>query len=138
LARMRLESVYGPGDELDLIGATDVQFVLFTDAYGDGLPSNNCCSHLKMISSDPSSWFSGNASGFSVLPDHGEVNALKDGTVFDGDGYSGLAAGFTLLSINTDSDTQAISAAVASPGGTWTGAVDSNPSDQGSIRVSRY
>ncbi len=129
LARMRLESVYGPGDELDLNGATDVQYVLFTDAWGDGLPSGNCCSHLKYIPTDPPSWFNGNASGFSVLEGHGEYNALKDGTVFAEDGYSGLTSQFTVLNINQDTDTIAIAAAIASPGGSWTGAVDPNPGD---------
>ena len=129
LARMRLESVYGPGDALDLTGATDIQYVVFTDAWSDGLPSNNCCSHLKMLSGDPSGWFNSNGSSYSVLDDFGEYNAIKDGTVFDEDGYSGLTAQFTILNINTDSDTQSASAAVASPGGTWNGAIDSNPGD---------
>lgn len=129
LARMRLESVYGPGDQLDLAGATDIQYVIFTDGWDDGLPSGSCCSHLKMKTSDPASWFSANASGFSVLAGHGEYNLLKDGTVFNDDGYPGLTSQFTILNINTDSATQATSAAVASPGGTWTGAIDSNLGD---------
>jgi len=129
LARMRLESVYGPGDELDLAGATDIQYVLFTDAWGDGLPSGNCCSHLKMLPSDPAGWFDANASGFSVLAGHGEYNVIKDGSVFSDDGYPGLTAQFTILNINSDIDTQSTSAALASPGGTWTGGIDANPGD---------
>lgn len=129
LARMRMESVYGPGDALDLYGATGVQFVLFTDAWSDGLPAGNCCSHLKMRTADPSSWFNSNGSGFSVGANFQEYNLLKDGTVFSEDGYSGLTSQFTILNINNDSDTRATSAAVASPGGSWNGAIDSNPGD---------
>lgn len=131
LAQMRLDSVYGPGDELDLAGATEIQYVLFTDAYGDGFPSNPiyCCSSLKKLSTDPVTWHDDNGSGFSVLDNYGEFNQLKDGTVYADDGYADLSSQFTILSINSDSDTQAISAAIASPGGTWTGAIDSNPDD---------
>ncbi|MCA9323787.1 VWA domain-containing protein [Candidatus Saccharibacteria bacterium] len=129
LARMRLESVYGPGDALDLVGATDIQYVIFTDGWDDGLPSGTCCSHLKTKASDPASWFSANASGFSVLPTFGEYNAIKDGTVFSDDGYPGLTAQFTILNINNDAATQATSAAIASPGGTWNGAIDANAGD---------
>lgn len=130
LARMRLESVYGPGDALDLNGATVVQYVIFTDAWADGLSGGNCCSHLKMNPSDNPNWFDSNGSGFNVLSGHGEINAIKDGSVFSDDGYPGLSAQFTILSINdTDSDAPATSAAIASPGGDWTGAIDSNPGD---------
>jgi len=127
LARMRLESVYGPGDELDLAGATDVQYVMFTDATGEN--DSWCCSSLKKISTEPSSWHNNNASGFSIEEDYGEYNLLKDGTVFDEDGYSGLTSQFSVLSINQTGTTPAISAAIASPGGEWAGAVDSNPDD---------
>ncbi len=130
LARMRLESVYGPGDALDLNGATVVQYVIFTDAWADGLSGGNCCSHLKMNPSDNPNWFDSNGSGFNVLSGHGEINAIKDGSVFSDDGYPGLSAQFTILSINdTDPDAPATSAAIASPGGDWTGAIDSNPGD---------
>lgn len=132
LARMRLGSVYGPGDELDLEGATDVQFVLFTDAWGTGFSSpnqNSCCSVLKKTSSQPSFWTNGNGGGFSVLDGYGEYNQLKDGTVFDGDGYPGLSSQFTVLSINSNNATRAISAAIASPGGSWTGSIDGNADD---------
>jgi hypothetical protein len=135
LARMRLESVYGPGDELDLAGATDVQYVIFTDAWGIGFgnppqrSSSDCCSSLKKLSSDPNTWHDDNGSGFSVLDGYGEYNLLKDGTVFAEDGYSGLNSQFTILSINSDNTTRAISAAIASPGGNWSGAVDNNPDD---------
>ncbi len=129
LARMRIESVYGPGDALDLNGATDIQYVLFTDAWSDGLPSGNCCSHLKMRAADPSGWFDANGGSFSVGANFEEYNLLKDGTVFSEDGYPGLTSQFTILNINDDSDTQSTSAAVASPGGSWNGAIDSNPDD---------
>jgi Tfp pilus assembly protein PilE len=127
LARMRLESVYGPGDELDLVGATDVQYVLFTDAVG--INTSWCCSSLKKVSGEPSGWHDNNGAGYSILADFGEYNALKDGTVFNDDGYPGLTSQFTVLSINQSGTTPAVSAAIASPGGTWTGAVDSNTGD---------
>ena len=127
LARMRLESAYGPGDQLDLDGATDVQYVLFTDAVG--INDSWCCSSLKKVSSEPSSWHNNNASGFSIIEDYGEYNALKDGTVFTEDGYSDLTAQFTVLSINSSGSTPAVSAALASPGGNWVGSVDANPDD---------
>ena len=132
LARMRIESVYGPGDALDLAGATDVQFVLFTDANADGLPTNNCCSHLKMVPTDSNGWFGNNGSGFkaAIGAAHGEYNFLKNGIVFENDGYAGLTAQFTVLSVNdTDTDAPSASAAIASPGGNWTGAIDANPGD---------
>ncbi len=127
LARMRLESVYGPGDPLDLDGATDIQYVLFTDAVGQN--DSWCCSSLKKIPSEPSGWHDNNGAGYSILNGYGEYNALKDGSVFAGDGYTGLTAQFTVLSINSTGSTPAISAALASPGGTWTGSVDANASD---------
>ncbi len=133
LARMRLESVYGPGDALDLVGATDIQYVFFTDAWGTGFSypyQNQCCSVLKKTSSQPSFWTDGNGSGFSVLDGYGEYNQLKDGTVFAGDGYPGLTSQFTVLSINDDDpNAPAISAAIASPGGNWNGAIDANSGD---------
>lgn len=127
LARMRLESVYGPGDALDLVNATDVQYILFTDAVGE----NNyaCCSSLKKIASEPNGWHNNNGSGYSILEGYGEYNALKDGTVFSDDGYPDLSSQFTVLSINQSGTTPAISAALSSPGGDWTGAIDSNPGD---------
>jgi hypothetical protein len=64
-----------------------------------------------------------------VLNNFDEYNQLKDGIVFAGDGYPGLTSQFTVLSINPDANTQAISAALASPGGEWTGAIDANPGD---------
>jgi hypothetical protein len=135
LARMRLDSVYGPGDELDLAGATDIQYVLFTDAWGIGFGDpprrdwDDCCSSLKKLASDPTNWHDDNGSGFSVLNGYGEYNQLKNGTVFADDGYPGLTSQFTILSINDDSFTQSVSAAIASPGGTWNGAIDSNADD---------
>jgi type II secretory pathway pseudopilin PulG len=132
LARMRLESVYGAGDELDLAGATDIQYVLFTDAMGDGFDppwQNSCCSSLKRLATDPTEWHDDNGSGFTVANNYGEYNMLKDGTVYAEDGYPGLTSQFTVLSIEDDPNTQAISAALASPGGNWVGAIDSNTGD---------
>ncbi len=127
LARMRLESVYGPGDQLDLANATNIQYVVFTDAVG--INSSWCCSSLKKVSSEPSGWHDNNGSGYSILPNYGEYDALKDGTVFAGDGYPGLTAQFTVLSINQSGSTPAVSAALASVGGNWNGAIDANVDD---------
>jgi Tfp pilus assembly protein PilE len=127
LARMRLDSVYGPGDILDLSGTTDVQYVLFTDAIG--INNSWCCSSLKKVSSEPSGWHDNNGGGYSILENFDEYNQLKDGSVFADDGYAGLSSQFTVLSINQTGSTPAVSAAISSPGGTWTGSVDSNPSD---------
>lgn len=126
LARMRDENVYGPGAELDLVGATNVQYVLFTDAYGGGISS--CCSALKHL---PSSYDTTNNGSFTTMLQHGEFNALKDGSVFASHGYSGLTAQFTVLNINqtTAYETVETSAGIASPGGEWTGDVDENPDD---------
>jgi hypothetical protein len=93
------------------------------------LPAGNCCSSLKKISSEPTNWHDDNGPLFSILDGYGEYNALKDGSVFADDGYTGLTSQFTVLSINPNVPTRAISAALASPGGSWTGAVDLNPGD---------
>ncbi|MEM6997529.1 MAG: hypothetical protein AAF413_01320 [Patescibacteria group bacterium] len=132
LAVMRQDTVYGPGGELDLNGATNVQYVLFTDAYGGGVPPwGSCCSSLKRDTSEPNGYFDDNGAGFTVELEHGEFNAIKDGTVFTEDGYSGLTAQFTVININqsTQNETVPTSAAIASPGGEWTGAIDANPGD---------
>jgi len=127
LARMRTEDVYGPGSSLDLSGATNVQYVLFTDAYG--MDFSGCCSALKEYSG--SSFDTTNNGAFTTLDQHGEFNALKDGSVFADDGYPNLTAQFTVLNINQTSIRETIetSAAIASPGGSWSGVVDANPGD---------
>ncbi len=127
LARMRVEGVYGPGAELDLVGATNVQYVIFTDAYG--MDFSGCCSALKHYSG--STFDTTNGGSFTTLNQHGEFNALKDGSVFDSHGYSDLNAQFTILNINQNTSRETIetSAAIASPGGSWTGDVDDNPDD---------
>jgi len=127
LARMRTEDVYASGSSLDLAGATNVQYVLFTDAYG--MDFSGCCSALKQYSG--STFDTTNNGTFTTLDQHGEFNALKDGSVFAGDGYSNLTAQFTVLNINqtTIRETIETSAAIASPGGTWSGVVDANPGD---------
>jgi type II secretory pathway pseudopilin PulG len=133
LARMRQESVYSPGRELDLNGATDIQYVLFTDARGTGFASpyqSYCCSSLKRLSTDPIDWHDDNGVGFFIEDSYGEYNAIKDGTVFAEDGYPGLTSQFSVLSIDTSDPTSpGISAAIASPGGNWTGDIDSNAGD---------
>jgi Tfp pilus assembly protein PilE len=127
LARMRLESVYGPGDILDLVDATNIQFVLFTDAVG--INTSWCCSSLKKVASEPAGWHDNNGSGYSILENYGEYDQLKDGTVFAGDGYADLTAQWTVLSINNSGSTPAVSAAISSPGGNWNGTLDANPND---------
>lgn len=129
LAVMRQSNVYGPGGSLDMGGATNVQYILFTDAAGTY--SGGCCTSLKRGSAEPSYFFASNGSGFNVLPGLGEFNALKDGTVFADDGYPGLTAQFTVLNINqsTSYETIPTSAAIASPGGEWNGDISSNPDD---------
>lgn len=127
LARMRHEGVYGPGAPLDLIGATSVQYVVFTDAWG--MDFSGCCSALKHYSG--STFDTTNGGTFTTLDQHGEFNALKDGSVYVSHGYSGITAQFTVLNINQDTSRETIetSAAIASPGGSWTGAIDENPGD---------
>lgn len=127
LARMRDESVYGPGDELDLAGSSSVQYVLFTDAWG--MDFSGCCSALKKYSGED--FDTTNNGDFTTKDQHGEFNDLKDGTVFDEHGYPDLNAQFTVLNINTATTRETIetSAAIASPGGAWTGDVDENPDD---------
>ena len=127
LARMRLESVYGPGDALDLTDATNIQYVLFTDAVG--INSSWCCSSLKKVASEPANWHNNNGSGYSILENYGEYDSLKDGSVFAGDGYPGLTYQWTVLNVNQNPTTQSVSAAIASVGGTWNGVIDSNPGD---------
>ncbi len=134
LAEMRMDSVYGPGDALDLAGASNVQFVLFTDAYGER-NSGGCCTSLKKASGEPSNWNSQDA-----LSGYGEYNQLKDGTVFADDGYSGLTSGWTVLSVYDDDNninttsygvlqTRRVSAAIASVGGDYDEGIDDNSGD---------
>ncbi len=127
LARMRTEDVYGPGAPLDLAGATNIQYVLFTDAYG--MDFSGCCSALKEYSG--STFDTTNNGAFTTLDQHGEFNSLKDGSVYSDDGYSGLTSQFTVLNTNQNTTRETIetSAAIASPGGSWTGVVDANPGD---------
>ena len=129
LTAMRYDDVYAPGGELDLIGATSVQYIVFTDA--EGVDTWGCCQAIKRVSWEPSNWHTGNGSPFVVLDQHGEFNALKDGSVFSDDGYPNLSSQFTMLNVNTTTAQETIetSAAVASPGGAWYGAIDENPGD---------
>ncbi len=129
LAVMRYDDVYAPGAELDLVGASSVQYIVFTDA--EGYDVSTCCQAIKKVSTEPSNWHTGNGSPFVVLDEYGEFNALKDGSVFEDDGYPGLTAQFTMLNVNTTTawKTRETSAAVASPGGSWYGVIDANPGD---------
>ncbi len=127
LARMRHEGVYGPGEQLDLDGATNIQYVIFTDAYG--MDFSGCCSAIKHYSG--SSFDTTNGGTFTTMNQHGEFNVLKDGSVYSDHGYDGITSQFTILNINQSGirETTETSAAVASPGGSWTGVVDENPGD---------
>lgn len=127
LARMRHEGVYGPGAELDLVGATAIQYVIFTDAYG--MDFSGCCSALKHYSG--STFDTTNGGTFTTMDQHGEFNVLKNGTVYNDHGYPDLSSQFTILNINQSGirETTETSAAIASPGGSWTGVVDENPDD---------
>lgn len=127
LARMRDEGVYGPGEQLDLVDATSVQYVIFTDAFG--MDFSGCCSALKHYTS--STFDTTNNGAFTTMDQHGEFNVLKDGSVYADHGYSDLSSQFTILNINQDTARETIetSAAIASPGGEWEGDVDENPGD---------
>ncbi len=127
LARMRAENVYGAGGELDLDGVTNVQYVVFTDAWG--IDTSGCCSALKHYAA--TSIDTTNGGTITTEDEHGEFNSLKDGTVYAEHGYPNLSSQFTILNINqsTSRETVETSAGIASPGGAWTGVVDENPTD---------
>jgi YD repeat-containing protein len=102
-----------------------------TDARG--VNTSWCCTSLKKVSWEPSYFNTTNGGTFTTEDQHGEVNALKDGTVFTEHGYPSVTAQFTILNVNQESysgyEVEETSAAIASPGGTWTGAIDTNPGD---------
>ncbi|MEM6988409.1 MAG: vWA domain-containing protein, partial [Pseudomonadota bacterium] len=115
LAEMRRDDVYAPGGSLDITDATNVQFVFFTDAWGDYPWA--CCSSLK----NGPHW----ATESYVLPDYGEYDALKNGSVLP----NGIKAQFTVLHAHYAAAEIRVGAAVASVGGDYTGTVDANASD---------
>ena len=115
LAKMRTDNVYDPGGALDITDGTNVQFVFFTDALRDY--TAGCCSSLV---ADARTFIPA-----TVLPGFGEYDALKTGAVLPG----GLPAQFTVLSANSDVVHQQAAAAIASVGGSYTGAVENYATD---------
>ncbi len=121
LSRMRLDDVYAPGGALDVTDGTNVQFVFFTDAFRN--ISAYCCSALVNEDNehlaDPS----------NVLPGFGEYDAIKNGSVLP----NGLKGQFTILHVPPTKeqgiDAAKAAAAIASPGGNYTGAIEDNPND---------
>lgn len=123
LAKMRVDNIYAEGGALDVSDATNVQFVFFTDAPRD-VSSTVCCSsivagHRQQIPS-------------YVKDGFGEYDVLKDGSLLP----NGIKAQFTLLHSAPDADSQAAGAAIASVGGEYTGAVESNAADPDGSGVS--
>ncbi len=101
---------------------------MFTDAWGEN--TSWCCSSLIRVSGEPSSFNQTNNGSFTTQSEFGEINDLKNGVVFTEHGYPALESQFTILNINaTNGSPLEISAGIASPGGTWTGAIRSNPND---------
>ncbi|MBX2823933.1 MAG: hypothetical protein KTR33_04325 [Gammaproteobacteria bacterium] len=120
LARMRKDNVYAAGGALDVSDATNVQFVFFTDALRDYY--YGCCSSLVSTGSPYHNLG-------DTLPGFGEYDALKDGSVLP----NGLKAQFTILHVPPggswyEAASQA-AAAIASPGGSYTGDVEWNDDD---------
>ena len=121
LSKMRLDNVYAAGNALDVTDATNVQFVFFTDAFRD-IPSQ-CCSSLVSVDSGRQGDLS------NVYPDFGEYDVLKNGSVLP----NGIEAQFTILHV-PPSGSRGIAAAeaaaaIASPGGNYTGSVEFNEDD---------
>ena len=126
LAEARRDNIYQSGGALDVEDATNVQFVFFTDAWRSWAPwpdngQQYCCSQLYTNSNDN---FKGNS-----LDDFEEYNRLKDGSTIINNAGEGIRAQFTVLNTNTDGPSQAAAAAIASPGGSWTGSVEANAGD---------
>lgn len=120
LAEMRQDNIYAAGGALDVSDATNVQFVFFTDALRD-YPWG-CCSSL--ISSGSSNHNLGN-----TMLGFGEYDALKNGSILP----NGLRAQFTILHVPPGGSWYApasrAAAAIASPGGNYTGDVEWNSGD---------
>lgn len=126
LARMRTEGVWSNSGALALTDATNVQFVVFTDAWESWGP-NDCCSNLVArgynVANESNSGTISTGLGFT------EYNRLKNGSVLMNDEGVALSAQFTVLNTNTNSSAQSAAAAIASPGGDWNGAVAANSGD---------
>ncbi|MFK8020180.1 MAG: hypothetical protein AB8B86_10455 [Pseudomonadales bacterium] len=120
LAVMRQANIYAAGGVLDVSEATNVQFVFFTDALRD-YPWG-CCSSL--VSTGSANHNLGN-----TLLGFGEYNVLKDGSILP----NGLQAQFTILHVPPGGSWYApasrAAAAIASPGGNYTGDVEWNAGD---------
>lgn len=104
LQTARADELFGAGGELDLAGSADTQFILFTDAVAAG----SCCSHLIN-------------DGFAPLADagFGEFNRLK----------RDFGGRFSVVHATGDATARAHGAAIASVGGTFTGAITANLGD---------
>lgn len=125
LARMRHENVYGAGGALDIEDATNVQIVFFTDAWRSGsINWGACCSDL--VGGGP---YDNTNGTYTTDVDFGEYNRLKNGSLLVNSAGVGIQAQFTVLNTNTRSDAQGAAAAIASPGGDWTGVVEANAGD---------
>ena len=127
LAEARRSNIYAPGNELDITNASNVQFVLFTDA---ARRTNGCCSMLVADSNDP---FRGNS-----LLAFGEFDVLKNGSLLTNSDGVDINAEFTVLNVATggsdavSNGVQAAlgaSAAIASVGGDYTSTVEANAND---------
>ncbi len=120
LSKMRRDNVYAAGGALDVSEATNVQFVFFTDALRDYY--NGCCSSLVSTGSPHH-----NLAG--VLPGFGEYDVLKDGSILP----NGIKGQFTILHVPPGGSWYApasrAAAAIASPGGNYTGQVEYNAGD---------
>ncbi len=120
LKEMREDNVWAAGGALDVSDATNVQIVFFTDALRDFW--GGCCSSLVNTGSP-------NHNLGSTLPGFDEYNVLKNGSVLP----NGLKAQFTILHVPPGGSWYApasrAAAAIASPGGNYTGDVEWNPGD---------
>ncbi len=120
LSKMRQDNVYGSGGQLDVSDASNVQFVFFTDALRDYYWG--CCSSLVATGSP-------NHNLAGVLPGFGEYDVLKNGSVLP----NGLEGQFTILHVPPGGSWYApasrAAAAIASPGGNYTGDVEFNSGD---------
>lgn len=120
LSKMRQDNVYAAGGALDVSDATNVQFVFFTDALRDYYWG--CCSSLVATGSP-------NHNLAGVLPGFGEYDVLKDGSILP----NGIKGQFTILHVPPGGSWYApasrAAAAIASPGGNYTGEVEYNAGD---------
>ncbi|MFK8079404.1 MAG: pilus assembly protein [Granulosicoccus sp.] len=121
-ALMRRDNVYDTGNTLDVSDATNVQFVIFTDAFRK-LDRGYCCSNLV---AEPYSSFTTVPS--YIEPGFGEYNLLKSGAVLP----NGIKPQITVLHAPerlNRSDAIAAAAAIASVGGDYTGSIEDSGND---------